>query len=348
MPDKAVVYPPSVDDNGAYYRLDEDILGARLRWILEFQRSNNGLLPIQSDLSVGWGIAKSAIRRTLDIMEERGWIQMIDARVTLNEGKLGVIRKLDVDLPKISIVITTYRRPKSLHRLMGVIAEQHHTNFGDIEIAIINDGSTYPDFDPRSYSPLNIVYVERPRAQGDQPSLYSLKNQAVAMTANPLILMLDDDLVFDESTLFIIRLYHALLGGYRPVLIPHYSNRSEPQHFQNPFDFISQPPDWDKLRVWASFAGMSLSRDDWKAVGGVCGDFDGSMGFADLDFGIRLWRDGCQVCLVDGITMHIEDSETGSLRSALLRQLHPDNIHPNGRLFIERNPDFEKYGITND
>jgi GT2 family glycosyltransferase len=129
------------------------------------------------------------------------------------------------------------------------------------------------------------------------------------------------------------------------VIVPHYANEGEPHHFQAPFQFIDQPDDWNKLKVYPSFAGMSLSKKNYFKVNGIDEDFDYAMGFADLDFGIRLWQAGCNVMLVDGITCFIDDKESGgSLREQFVHTL--GQRHRNGQLLKEKWPhDYHKYGI---
>jgi hypothetical protein len=107
--------------------------------------------------------------------------------------------------------------------------------------------------------------------------------------------------------------------------------------------------DWDKLRTWVSFAGLSFWRRDFEAVKGIDADrYDGSMGFCDLDLGLMMHNDGCQVCLVDGVTCFIDDSETGSHRHGILQRQHQTDPHRNARLFVEKwgAEEAAKYGIT--
>ena len=165
------------------------------------------------------------------------------------------------------------------------------------------------------------------------------------MARNEIVWLLDDDLIIDDHTLFIHRSYHFALKDARPVLRPHESNVAEPQYFQMPFEICAQPADWDKLRVWLSFAGASCRREDWQGVGGIDLRYGDAMGFADLDLGIRLWQSGCQVMQIDGICVHVDDRETGSHRN---RFIHTKREHHNGKLFMEKwgLDEAAKYGVT--
>jgi glycosyltransferase involved in cell wall biosynthesis len=172
--------------------------------------------------------------------------------------------------------------------------------------------------------------------------LYSLKNKAIMMAKHEVIWLLDDDLIIDNHTLFILRLYHMFLKHSRPLIVPHYANPGDPDHYQAPFSFMPQPPDWDKVRVWPAFAGMSFWKQDWERVGGIDEQYDEAMGFADLDFGIMMFNSGCQALLVDGITCFIDDRESGGS--------HRDRFifnHQNGHKFMKKWPtEAAKYGIT--
>jgi glycosyltransferase involved in cell wall biosynthesis len=248
-------------------------------------------------------------------------------------------------MPTVGIVICTYKRPQSLKRVLDNLAEQKHTDFEHIDVCVVNDGSHDEEYEAIDFGayPFSVSYLARARHPENRPQVYSSKNIGVENVTGDVLWLVDDDLVFDDHTLFILRLYHMLLADARPVIVPHYADKDEPWHYQNPFPFQPQPPTWDKLQTWVSFAGTSVRREDWARVGGVDLDYDGAMGFADLDLGIRLWKDGCCVIQADGLCCHIDDKESGgSHRDRFLYN------HRNGKLFISKHPDFGKYGLTDD
>jgi len=256
-------------------------------------------------------------------------------------------------MPTVSAIISTYKRPKSLLRVLECLKSQAHTDFRDLDVVVVNDGSHQHGYEEIPLSnddwPFEFTYYAEDRAKDDTPSLYSRKNFGVRATTGEVVLFLDDDLFFDEHTLFIIRLHHMFLANARPVLVPHYADKREPHHYQNPFAFLPQPLDWDKMRVWVSFAGLSLRRQDFEAVGGIDERYDGSMGFTDLDLGIMLYEDGCQVCQIDGACFFIDDAESdGSHRDQIIRRQLETDPHRNARLFVEKWGEHEaaKYGIS--
>ncbi|MBD3260195.1 MAG: glycosyltransferase [Candidatus Altiarchaeales archaeon] len=246
--------------------------------------------------------------------------------------------------PTVSVIVTTYNRPRSLQRMLACLAEQKHTNFDHLEVIIMDDGSDTTLTGHHDGFPLAVDYLTidyRYYKRGPGPQLYSLKNKAVEIANNEVLWLLDDDLIFDDHTLILLRTHHALLSDRRPVLIPHLSDNSEPHWFQHPFHIDPSPPE---KTHWVSFAGLSLRKEDWLAVEGIDENFDGAMGFADLDLGHRLHKDGCFNVMVDGLTVHIDDEETGSWRHQFLAN------HKNGMYFLDKWGDEEAglYGITRD
>lgn len=256
---------------------------------------------------------------------------------------------LEGALPTVSIVICTHKRPTSLVRLIGCLEEQKHTDFAEIELIVINDGSHDRLYEQINWERLpffSTLYVPMARRTDDRPQLYKCKNIAVNEAKNEIVWLLDDDLIIDDHTLFIHRLYHHLLPNCRLVVRPHDANPQDSVHYQAPFPFVPQNWSWDKIRNYPSFAGISLAKSLWNEVGGLDEDYDGAMGFADLDLGMRLWQVGANITQVDGCTIFIDDRETGSHRD---RYVHwGDRQHRNGNLFMEKWGEEEsaKYGIT--
>lgn len=339
-------YPDSLpkrDNNGF---LSDEEMEARYNWMYRFVIMNEGLRPSYRDIAEGWGgISVTATKSSIDRMIEMGWLSDIATnKHGLIFNKPQLVDLPDLELPKVSVIITTYERPHSLQRLIDLLAQQKHTDKNDFEIIVMNDGSD-KDYDGLNYDDLNVNYQYHPRREDGLPNVYGLKNKAAMLAENELLWLLDDDLVIDDHTMFIMRSYHALLKGVRPVLCPHTANPQEPYHFQAPFSIITQPADWDKVRVWTSFAGISMAKVDWLAVDGIDEIYCNAMGFADLDLGVKLWKSGCQVMLVDGITVFVDDRETGSHRD---RFIHTVREHHNGNLFMEKwgFEEAAKYGIT--
>lgn len=244
-----------------------------------------------------------------------------------------------LSLPTVSICICTYMRPNSLTRLLDILASQAHTNFAEIEVSIVNDGSHETGSYPNDFSryPFKVIYTPRDRHPEDRPRVYSCKNMAIEQSNNEIVWLLDDDLIVDDHTLFIHRLYQMRFSDDGVILRAHEANARDPDPYQAPWPFT--PQDWrmDKLRSWFSFAGASFHRDIWRDVGPIDEDFDGAMGFADLDWGIRAWRMGYNVTQADGFCVFIDDSETGSHRDKFL---HYEGVeHRNGeKVFRSKYP----------
>lgn len=251
----------------------------------------------------------------------------------------------DMAMPTVGVSIVTYKRAESLHKTLQCLAEQKHTDFRVVHVAIVNDGSHDAEYEAviKEPRPFDLDYIARDRDPQDRPRVYSCRNKAVAASRGEVLWLLDDDLRFDDHTLFIVQLYHMLFEGRRVVLIPHYADRDAPHYYQEPFSF-NPPwpighPDEGRARIMLSFAGSSLRRVDWDKVGGVDEAYDGSMGFADHDLGLRLHQNGCNICQIDGACCFIDDAGE-SWRSYFLQKLHPDGNHPNGDLFHSRWPDY--------
>lgn len=248
----------------------------------------------------------------------------------------------DLSMPTVTVSIVTYKRAASFGETLRCLSRQNHTDWRDIRVSIVNDGSDdeeYRDIMDAPW-PFEGTYMARDRDPEDRPTLYSSRNISFENSMSDVFWLLDDDLRFDEHTLFILRLYHMMMADQRPVLVPHLADQQEPWHYQNPFSFCPPWKDGDRVRPWVCFAGLSLRREDWNAVGGIDLAYDLSMGFADMDLGIRLHKDGCNVCQVDGVTVFIQD-QGKSWRTEILKRMYPNGMeHRNGLLFKERWPEY--------
>lgn len=248
-----------------------------------------------------------------------------------------------MSLPTVTVSILTYRRPTSFVATLRCLARQSHTEWRDVNVSVVNDGShddSYANLIDSQSWPFELSYLARERDPEDRPRPYSSRNISVADSSADVLWLLDDDLRFDDHTLFILRLYHMLLADERPVLVPHLADQNEPWHYQNPFPFCPPFENEDRVRPWVCSAGLSLRREDWNRVSGLDTVYDLSMGFADMDLGIRLHKDGCKVCLVDGVTVFIDDGGK-SWRTEFLDRFCPKySEHPNGVIFNERWPEY--------
>lgn len=234
-------------------------------------------------------------------------------------------------LPGISVVAATYNRPKSLLRLLYCLAKQRFINFSFIDVSVVNDGSDveYP-LDHKKY-PFKFNYKFKERRSDKMPAVYRAWNEAFKMGDKEVILLLGDDMVIHESMLFTTQLYHAF--NPRLILMSHISNVA-----------------MERLYRWAPFpilgpanvvGAFSAPRWALEQIGGFEEDFDGSMGYADMELGFRLKNLGLDMWLGAGITVHIDDSETGSWRDFFVkkwREEEPGREDRNYRILLEKYP----------
>lgn len=239
---------------------------------------------------------------------------------------------LDTYLPSVSVIITTFRRPQSLARLLDIMVGQAHIDWHAHEIIIVDDG-TEPKFDLTSGNwcdTANITYLYKPRDEGS-PYLYGNMNWAARVASKDILWFVQDDLIVDFHSMLILQLLHAAWPD--TVMWAHLANAADPSWYQYPGS-INPCVEEEQAHGFA-WAGCSVPRKWWEALGGADEQFDGSMGFADQDFAIRAWRmPGVDVALVRGICCFIDDDESrGSWRNKILtpwRAAHPDEHDPNG------------------
>jgi len=240
----------------------------------------------------------------------------------------------NLSLPPISILITTYNRPQSLARLLQSLADQKHIIWKEHEVVVVDDGS-----DPRPElpeTPFLIHYLYRERDDGS-PHLYSNLNWAVRESSKEMLWSLQDDSYVDDHSLLILQLLHRACPD--TMLWPHLADTAEPHWYQHPGSTQSLV-DVNQCKV--PWVGMSLPRHIWEEVGGADEDFDGSMGWADCEFSIRVFKAGYDITMVRGICVFMDDSETGgSWRDRVLtpwRAAHLGEDDPNAVKLWEKWP----------
>lgn len=250
-----------------------------------------------------------------------------------------------ITLPKMSIIIPTYKRPHSLHRLLKLIGMQNHTDFDDIEIVVVNDGSgddVYDELNESEYDkyPFDYLYLVTDRLPGDVPNVQEVINFGVRISTNPLLLILDDGLIIDTHVIFIHRLYHALLGAGVSLWPYECPVEKNPYHS----DACEQAPrvireaTGPMIDVWITMGGNSIDRESWEAIDGLDLVYTGNVGADDRDFAIRLYKAGVRIIQADGITRVNSDEETGGSWTA---KLAPIGGHINEGIFLDRWPEYE-------
>ena len=242
---------------------------------------------------------------------------------------------VELSLPSIGIVISHYNRPRSLTKLLDALSKQCHTRWEEHDICIVDDGSephyTVPDF------PRPVRYMYRERDEGS-PHLYGNLNKAIATLDKDVIWILQDDLVVDDHSLLALQLLHRAYAD--TCMIAHLADTAEPDWYQYPGSIL--PIKSYRQCGSMMWAGLSIPNWWWKEVEGADEDFDGSMGWADVDFGIRLLNAGCNIAMVRGVCCFLDDSESGgSWRNRILtpwRSAHPGEHDPNGVLLWKKWP----------
>ncbi|MBD3260186.1 MAG: glycosyltransferase [Candidatus Altiarchaeales archaeon] len=238
--------------------------------------------------------------------------------------------------PSISVLITTYKRPKSLLKLLSKLNNQAHIDFSRMEVIVVNDGSHdsgYVDSYLGYKFPVN--YVAMKRREDDRPAYCAAQNLAFSLANNDLIIFFDDGNFIDDHTLFIHCLYHILHPDRVAVFAYEASGRDSINEAQ---EIAIQSPGDSLVDIWVSTGSNSVWAIDWERVEGFDEWFDGSMGFDDRDFAIRLYEAGVTLILGDGVTKVSEDQETGGSWTAKVSVEHD---HVNGDKFFEKWPKYE-------
>ena len=248
------------------------------------------------------------------------------------------------DAPTISVIISTYNRPKSLVRLLDSLNRQLRIDMGKVDVAVVDDGS---DIDLTGlfmdYSfTFHYLYQER-RLDGSASLAYN-KNLASSMTQGDILVQLDDDLSFHERTLSEIQnmasafkmfhcddwLWTARLSSSKDWVDSRWEYLRGPGGFWYDGCVAWETATWNQC----SAAGMIMPRKVWDKLGGYDTDFDYAIGFEDQEFALRATKADIPL-FVAPLFFHIDDSETGSWRDILNVRLNRSNE----RRLIEKHRD---------
>jgi len=96
--------------------------------------------------------------------------------------------------PLISVIITTYNRPRLLERAVNSVIQQSYKNF---EVIIVDDFSTY---DVNLPDDSRIIYLKNDKNKGVQYS----RNKGLDLATGKFILNLDDDDYFHRNRIEIL------------------------------------------------------------------------------------------------------------------------------------------------
>lgn len=73
---------PKPIQRSAYVEITSDVLCQRLIWLKRFV-DRNGFFPTYEMIANGWQVTKSAVRHSLSLMAERGWVRFVGKRSIL-------------------------------------------------------------------------------------------------------------------------------------------------------------------------------------------------------------------------------------------------------------------------
>ena len=259
---------------------------------------------------------------------------------------------MDWHSPKMSVIVATYNRPRTLLRLLGILNGQVRFHLRDwLDMVVVDDGS---NSDMTGQFPSYLFpfkYIYRQRASDNTSRVYSSRNMAAREGAGDVILQLDDDVTFHERSLSEIQNYAAIFFSLAPDLdwcfTPRVSNNIDRDaHMDAERDGFHRGPEgyWrDGKAKWSpiGWSGcdssmMAMPRRTWEKIGGYDEQFDGSMGAADQELALRVKKAG-GILLLSPYFAHKEDEETGSWRDRMIdARKRPES---NEDLFWKKHPD---------
>lgn len=248
-----------------------------------------------------------------------------------------------IKLPRVDLTVTTYNRPKSLLRLLDSIKRQRHFDFSDFSVQIVNDRSRadYPVIEGKY--PFEVKFIQREGAR-ERPEPYSARNVAVNAGQNEIIVYLGDDCILGRHFVYLTQLMHA--SNKRLIVVP----MAFPDVNAPSFSVSGRGLENHYPSVWVcGTPGISVRRKWVEKVGGYDEQFDGSMGFCDVEFAHRLFvttliRD---VWIIPGISISwcSMEGEHKSWRMKIIedwRKNNPDQIDPNYQKLLDKWPDWIK------
>lgn len=253
-----------------------------------------------------------------------------------------------ISSPSLSVVISTYRRPESLRRLLDNLDRQYNVDLRNLEVCVVDDGSPQK-FEYDRSPKFKYQYIYRPRSDDNTSRVYGNRNLAVAQTTNPWIWQLDDDLEFEDWSIAVLESWAGLLDytNTKAVLTMRMSNNTDVDRADDGFNrgsdgrWIRGKTQWMETH-WesSSSAGLFMPRYLWQEVGGYDEQFDGCMGAADQEFVLRCQKSGAKVFLAP-FYVNIADEETGSWRMPMIDRRK--RAERNEDIMNRKHPDAKHY-----
>jgi len=262
-----------------------------------------------------------------------------------------------IHMPKISVVIATYNRPKSLGRLLSILENQVRLNMKSLEVVVVDDGSPVELKDFPDYH-FSFKYIYRPRHLADTSRVYSSRNIAVSCSTGEYVLQVDDDVTFHERHVSELQYHATFLEFLAPNLhwcmVPRVSNNKDRETsdgmgddragWHRGKDGLWRDGKIDIVPVaWPSTSScmMFMPKKTWDLVGGYDEEFDGCMGAADQELSLRIAKAG-GVLMIGPYFAHIEDEETDSWRDRMIDRRGPSRER-NEDLMRRKHPDMDDW-----
>lgn len=255
--------------------------------------------------------------------------------------------------PSISVIVSTYNRPQSLHRLLGILNDQRCVHLkNSIDVCVVDDGSEHDQTRIFPEYRFNFEYIYRPRGEGAR--VYSGRNLAAQRTRGEYILQLDDDLEFHPYLLNMLQSMAGMATDEDWGWMPRVSDNKD-KDFKGYEDF-SRGKDglWRDGKVqwmicnWqaTSSAGFFMPRKTWDKLDGYDEQFDGCMGAADQELALRVQKLGAKPndvkLYLAPYFIHVADEETGSWRMKMIDG-RKSGRERNEDILARKHPDREEW-----
>lgn len=210
--------------------------------------------------------------------------------------------------PAISVILPCYNAHRHLPQVLGSLKSQ---TFDDLEVIIVDDGST----DPETVSFLVSVSKDVRLLRQENRGLPAARNAGINAARGEFVLPLDCDDWLEPNAL--ARLYEAITAS----AIPGFAYAQLQMEGDGSGVLVKRFNFFEQLFLNQLPYCILLRKSDWRTVGG----YDESMrrGYEDWEFNIRLGAAGLHGIAVPEPLFHYRISQSGMLMS-ISRHLHAE------------------------